>query len=196
MRFPPPITIITPLALAAYGKQATTPGALRPFDKGGGNGYRGAMSFPRRFAAALPLLLAAAPAPPLMPGAWEETVVFALDSVNGSTDLAARMAKALPNPQPHQSCLTAGDLKNPQGIFLAGAEQSCRFARFTMMSGKIDAAGDCSNGEGQTMHVEGSGSYTATGYDFTFKGSGQAGKLTLVFRGRDSGRRVGVCTAF
>jgi hypothetical protein len=155
------------------------------------------MPFPRRLAAALPLLLlAAAPAPPLMPGAWEETVVFALDSVNGSADLAARMGKALPNPQPRQSCLTARDLQNPQGIFLAGAEQSCRFTRFTMADGKIDAAGDCSDGHGQTMHVEGDGSYTATGYDFTFKGTGQVGKLALAFRGRDSGRRVGVCTAF
>ena len=154
------------------------------------------MPFPRRLAAALPLLLAAAPAPPLMPGAWEETVVFALDSVNGSADLAARMGKALPNPQPRQSCLTAGDLQNPRGLFLTGAEQSCRFSRFVMANGKIDAAGDCSNGQGQTMHVEGDGSYTATGYDFTFRGTGQVGKLALAFRGRDSGRRIGVCTAF
>ena len=154
------------------------------------------MSIVRRLAAALPLLLAAAPAPPLMPGAWEETLVFALDSVNGSTDLAARMGKALPSPQPRQSCVTARDLQNPQGLFLAGAEQSCHFARFTMADGRIDAAGDCTDGQGQTMHVEGSGSYTATGYDFTFKGTGQAGRLALAFRGRDSGRRIGVCTAF
>jgi hypothetical protein len=154
------------------------------------------MSPVRRCAFALPLLLAAAPAPPLMPGAWEETVVFALDSVNGSADLAARMGKALPSPQPRQSCLTVGDLRTPQTLFLAGAEQSCRFARFTMAGGRIDAAGDCSDGQGRTMHVEGSGSYTATGYDFTFTGTGQAGRLALAFRGRDSGRRIGVCTAF
>lgn len=154
------------------------------------------MPFPRRLAAALPLFLAAAPVPPLTPGAWEETVVFALDSVNGSADLAALMGKALPTPQPRQSCLTARDLQNPQDLFLAGAEQSCRFARFTMADGRIDAAGDCSDGRGQTMHVEGGGTYTATGYDFTFKGTGQVGKLALEFRGRDSGRRIGVCTAF
>lgn len=154
------------------------------------------MPLPRRLSAVLPLLLAAAPAPPLTPGAWEETVVFALDSVNGSADLAARMGKALPTPQPRQSCLTARDLQNPQGIFLAGAEQSCRFQRFTMADGRINAAGECSDGHGQTMHVEGDGTYTATGYDFTFKGTGQVGKLALAFRGRDSGRRMGICTAF
>ncbi len=151
--------------------------------------------FPRLFVA-LPLLLAAAPAPPLMPGAWQETLVYALDSVNESEEMAAHMAKALPNPAPRQSCLTASELQNPQGIFLAGAEQSCRFSRFTMADGRIDATGECSDGHGQSMHVEGGGTYTATGYDFTFKGTGQVGRLALVFRGRDSGRRIGVCSAF
>ena len=36
----------------------------------------------------------------------------------------------------------------------------------------------------------------ATGYDLDFTGTGQAGKLALAFHGRDSGRRVGACTAF
>jgi Protein of unknown function (DUF3617) len=153
------------------------------------------MHFPRPLLA-LPLLLAAAPAPPLMPGAWQETLVYALDSVNGSQDLAAHMANALPNPEPHQSCLTASDLQNPQTIFLAGAEQSCRFQRFIMAGGRIEAAGDCSDDHGQSMHVSGTGTYSATGYDFSFTGTGQVGRLALAFRGRDSGRRVGVCTAF
>ncbi len=145
---------------------------------------------------ALPLLLAAAPAPILMPGAWRETLVYALDGVNGSTELAAHMASALPDPEPHDACLTASDLQRPQSIFLAGAEQSCHFQRFTMANGRIDAAGDCSDGRGQSMHVAGSGTYSATGYDFNFTGTGEAGRLTLAFRGRDSGRRTGVCTAY
>jgi hypothetical protein len=149
-----------------------------------------------RLAAALPLLLAAAPAPPLTPGAWRETLVYALDSVNGSTALAERMGGSLPDPQPRDSCLTASDMQSPQRLFLAGAEQSCRFTRFTMANGRIEAAGDCADGRGQTMHVAGNGTYTATGYDFTFQGTGQAGQLALAFRGRDSGRRIGVCTAF
>lgn len=149
-----------------------------------------------RLAAPLPLLLAVAPSPPLMPGAWEETTVFALDSVNGSSDLAQRMEQAVPHPEPRQSCLTATDLQNPQALFLAGAEQTCRFSRFTMANGQIDAAGDCSDKQGQTMHVEGIGSLTATGYDFTFTGIAQTGRLSLAFRGRDSGRRIGVCSAF
>jgi hypothetical protein len=148
-----------------------------------------------RLLAPLPLLIAAAPAPPLTPGLWEETLVYALDGVNGSEAAAAHMRSTLPSPQPRRTCVTMSDLQNPQGLFLAGAEQSCRFGRFAMSDGRIDAAGDCSDGHGQTMHVEGRGSYTPTGYDFSFTGTGQTGRLALAFRGRDSGRRVGVCSA-
>lgn len=148
-----------------------------------------------RILAALPLLLAAAPAPPLAPGLWEETLVFALDSVNGSQDMAAHMASALPNPQPQRACYTDTDLAHPQTLFLAGAEQACRFNRFTMEGGRIAATGECSDGHGQSMQVSGTGTYTAAGYDFSFTGTGQAGTLALTFRGRDSGRRVGACPA-
>ncbi len=147
-----------------------------------------------RFLAALPFLLAAAPAPPLAPGLWEETLVYALDSVNGSEDAAQRMQGTLPSPQPRRDCYTAADLADARAIFLAGAEGSCHFGRFAMADGKIDAAGDCSDGRGQTMQVTGSGHYTPAGYDFDFTGSGQSGKLSLTFRGRDSGRRVGACS--
>jgi hypothetical protein len=146
-----------------------------------------------RLLAALPLLLAAAPSPPLAPGLWEETLVFALDSVNGSADAAAHMASALPDRKPQRACYTDADLAHPQDIFLAGAEQACRFNRFTMSGGRIEASGECSDGRGQTMKVSGTGSYTAAGYDFSFTGTGRAGNLDLTFRGRDSGRRIGAC---
>lgn len=148
-----------------------------------------------RLLAPLPLLLAAAPSPPLMPGLWEETLVFALDRVNGSEDAAARLRGALPSPTPNRNCYDAADLADPRAIFLAGAEQSCRFSRFNMAGGAIDAAGDCSDGHGQTMHVDGKGSYNASGYDFGFKGTGEANGLALEFRGRDSGRRIAACPA-
>ena len=141
------------------------------------------------------LLLAAAPAPALSPGLWQETLVFALDSVNGSQDVAAQMQSALPSPRPHSDCYTAADLAHPQDLFLAGAEQSCRFSHFVMANGRIEASGDCADKSGQTMHVTGTGQYSAAGYDFTFTGTAQAGQLALAFRGRDSGRRIGTCPA-
>ena len=148
-----------------------------------------------RLLATLPLLLATSPAPPLAPGLWEETLVYALDSVNGSEEMGAHMQSTLPSPQPHRDCYTAADLADPRTIFLAGAEGSCHFGRFAMAGGKIEAVGDCSDGHGQTMHVTGTGRYSTTGYDFDFTGTGQTGKLDLAFRGRDSGRRIAACLA-
>lgn len=148
-----------------------------------------------RLMAPLPLLLAAAPSPPLLPGLWQETLVYALDEVNGSPDLAANMASALPSPAPTTDCYDAAALADPRAIFLAGTDQSCRFSRFTMAGGKIEAAGECADGQGRSMHVEGTGRYDATGYDFTFTGTGQVGRMALTFRGRDSGRRIGECPA-
>ncbi len=148
-----------------------------------------------RLLAAIPLLLAAAPAPPLAPGLWEETLVYALDSVNGSEEAGAHMQGSLPSPQPRRDCYSAADLADPRTMFLAGAEGSCHFGRFAMTGGKIEAVGDCSDGRGQTMHVAGTGRYSQTGYDFDFTGTGQTGKLELAFRGRDSGRRIGACAS-
>lgn len=146
-----------------------------------------------RLLAPLPLLLAAAPAPPmLMPGLWEQTLVTVLDTVNGSADVAAHMQGALPTPAPRRDCYSAADLADPRTILMDMGDGRCRFSRFTMIDGRIAAAGDCAAG-GETMHVEGSGTYTATRYDFAFTGTGHAGKLDLGFRGRDSGRRIAEC---
>jgi hypothetical protein len=143
--------------------------------------------------AALPLLLAAAPAPPLLPGLWEDRLVLAIDSANGSAALGHQLQAKLPAPQPRRDCHTAADLADPRALFLAGAEQSCRFARFVMADGRIEATGDCADGHGLTMHVSGTGSYSATGYVFAFTGTGTAGKTALAFHGRDEARRVDAC---
>lgn len=145
--------------------------------------------------APLPLLLAAAPAPPgLMPGLWQQTLVTVLDTVNGSPDIAEHMQDALPKPAPRQDCYSAADLADPRNVLMDMGDNRCSFSRFTMIDGRIAAAGDCRTA-GETMHVEGAGTYTATGYDFTFTGTGHAGRLDLGFRGRDSGRRIAECPA-
>ena len=148
----------------------------------------------RHLLAPLPLLLAAAPAPPLMPGLWEETLVFALDAVNGSADLGAQMQSALPAPAPQRTCLSAAELADPADILLGAGDRRCTFTRFTMTGGRIAAAGNCAAGT-QTLHVEGTGSYTPTGYDFSFTGTGNANGIEMAFRGRDSGRRIASCPA-
>jgi hypothetical protein len=148
-----------------------------------------------RLLAPLPLLLAAAPAPPPLAGLWEHTVVYVVDSVNGSALIADQAQALLPSPPPFRLCHSAPELADPRSFLLASKTVQCRFSRFSMADGKVSAAGDCTDSRYPSLKVDGSGAYEATGYDFSFSGQAQSGELTVQFRGRDSGRRVGSCPA-
>lgn len=143
----------------------------------------------------LPLLLAAGLSPPLSPGLWEHTVVYVVDEVNGSAFVAEHAQKVLPSPPPYRACYSATDLANPRTFLLASKSVQCRFSRFEMAGGKLTAAADCTNSRYPNVYVIGSGTYGASGYDFSFSGEAESGQVTVAFRGRDSGRRLGSCSA-
>jgi hypothetical protein len=142
----------------------------------------------------LPLLLAAAPARVPSPGLWEHTVVYVIDEVNGSRLVAGHAESMLPSPPPYRACYSASDLANPRDFLLASKSVQCRFAGFAMANGKLSAAGECTDSRFPALHIDGSGTYVANGYDFNFSGHAQSGEMTVDFRGRDSGRRVGSCS--
>jgi hypothetical protein len=148
-----------------------------------------------RLLSPLPLLIAAAPAPPLQPGLWEHTIVYAVDKVNGSSLVADQAQSMLPSPQPYRACYSATDFANPRDFLLKSKVKQCQFSRFEMANGKLAAAGNCTDSRYPTVHVDGSGTYRPGGYDFSFSGHAQSGEVTVEFRGRDSGRRVGSCPA-
>ncbi|UAJ12354.1 DUF3617 family protein (plasmid) [Polymorphobacter megasporae] len=143
----------------------------------------------------LPVLLAAASAPVPMPGLWEHTVVYVIDEVNGSSFIADQAQSVLPSPPPYRACYSASDLADPRSFLLASNAVQCRFSRVAMADGNITAAGECKDSRYPALRVDGSGTYGANGYDFSFAGEAQSGDMTVSFRGRDSGRRVGSCPA-
>ncbi|WP_375396012.1 DUF3617 domain-containing protein [uncultured Sphingomonas sp.] len=143
----------------------------------------------------LPVLSAAVPAPVPMPGLWEHTVVYVVDEVNGSSLIADQTQSMLPSPPPYRACHTAAELADPRSFLLASKAVQCRFSRYAMANGKITAAGECKDSRYATFRVDGSGPYGATDYDFSFSGEAQSGEVTVNFRGRESGRRVGACRA-
>ena len=143
----------------------------------------------------LPLLLAAAPAPVPLPGQWEHTVVYVVDEVNGSSLVADQAQSMLPSPPPYRACYSTSDLADPRSFLLSSKAVQCRFSRYAMANGKITAAGECKDSRYPTLRVEGSGTYGPSGYDFSFSGEAQSDAVTVAFRGRDSGRRIGSCPA-
>ena len=84
-------------------------------------------------------------------------------------------------------------MADPRGFLLASKAVQCRFSRFALANGKITAAGECKDSRYPALRVDGSGTYGANGYDFDFSGEAQSGEVTIAFRGRDSGRRIGSC---
>jgi hypothetical protein len=147
------------------------------------------------FISTLPLLLAAASAPVPAPGLWEHSVVYVVDGVNGSSLVAGQAQGMLPSPRPYRACYLASDLADPQRFLLASKSVQCSFSRFAMANGKLSAAGECSDSRFPALRINGSGSYGPNGYDFSFAGQARSGEMTVDFRGRDSGRRVGSCPA-
>ena len=143
----------------------------------------------------LPILMAAASTPVPLPGLWEHTIVYVVDEVNGSSLIAGQAQSMLPSPPPYRTCYSASDLADPPRFLLASKAVQCRFSHFAMADGKMTAAGDCTDSRYPALDVDGSGTYGATGYDFSFSGEARSGKVTVIFRGRDSGRRIGSCPA-
>ena len=143
----------------------------------------------------LPVLLAAVPAPAPLPGLWEHTVVYVVDEVDGSSLLADQAQSMLPSPPPYRACHSASDLADPRSFLLASKALQCRFPVYAMANGEITAAGECKDSRYPALRVHGSGTYGASGYDFSFSGEAQSGEVTVDFRGRDSGRRIGSCPA-
>ena len=148
-----------------------------------------------RLLSPFPLLIAAAPAPPLQPGLWEHTIVYVVDTVNGSSLVADQAQSMLPSPPPYRACYSALDFANPRDFLLSSKSEQCKFTRFEMANGKLVAAGDCTDRRYPSVHVDGTGTYRPTGYDFSFSGQAKSGDVTVAFRGCDSGRRVGSCSA-
>ena len=141
----------------------------------------------------LPILLAAGPAPVPLPGLWEHTVVYVVDEVNGSSLIADQAQGMLPSPPPYRACHSAAELADPRGFLLASKAVECRFSHFALANGKITAAGECKDSRYPSLRVDGSGTFGANGYDFNFSGEAQSDEVTVAFRGRDSGRRIGSC---
>ena len=95
-----------------------------------------------------------------------------------------------------QNCLTPEEAKRPKEDFFTGDNKNCRYDRFNMSGGKIDAVMECSeSGTVHTMTMQ--GNYTPDTYNMQMamqrSGVSEAGEMTMKMR--VDARRVGQCTA-
>lgn len=134
------------------------------------------------------------------PGLWESKVtVEQLDMPGMPPEMASRMKSMMAERQPQsfKSCLTPEDVKQPSEDFFAGQNKSCRYDRFTMGNGKIDAVMRC-GGEQATQVMEMAGTYSPDAYRMQMSSKVEAAAKgaegSMAMRVRVDARRVGECT--
>ena len=130
------------------------------------------------------------------PGKWQSRFEIEKFEIPGAPPEAADAMRSMAHrAQVNESCLTPEQAKRPKEDFFAGEGKNCRYERFTMGNGKIDAVMKCSSqGMAQTMAMQ--GTYGPDAYQMRMSmdakaGSGPPGGMTMTMR--VDAKRIGEC---
>lgn len=128
------------------------------------------------------------------PGLWQSTVTLEEMSIPGlPPEAAAQMSGVQGQAQVSEQCLTAEQAKRPKEDFFGGRD-NCRYERFTMGNGKIEAVMNCSEGRtSQKMTM--AGTYDSDSYQVQMamraEGGGETDAMGLKMR--IDAKRTGEC---
>lgn len=132
------------------------------------------------------------------PGLWESKVTIEEMTMPGMpAEMASQMKGFTGRIETQQSCLTPEEAKRPKEDFFAGDNKNCRYDRFTMADGKINAVMECKDERASQMMTM-QGDYTGDTYNMRMSmkaegGEGPANGMTM--RMRVNAKRVGECTS-
>jgi hypothetical protein len=130
------------------------------------------------------------------PGRWESKVTVEEMTVPGlGTDMAAQMNNSMRQVQTQASCLTPEEAKRPKEDFFTGDNKNCRYDRFNMAGGKVDAVMKCAQG-GTTHTMTLQGGYTPDTYNMRMAMDADSGDPAggMRMKMRVEAKRVGECT--
>jgi hypothetical protein len=130
------------------------------------------------------------------PGKWQSSVQIEKFELPGAPPEAADAMRSMAHrAQVNESCLTPEQAKRPKEDFFAGEGKNCRYERFAMGNGKIDAVMKCAgDGMAQTMAMQ--GTYGPDAYQMRMSmnaqaGAGPPGGMTMTMR--VDAKRIGEC---
>ena len=129
---------------------------------------------------------------PIRAGQWEvRSTVLDIDMPGAPPGMAAMM-KGKPTVVRH--CVTPEQAAQGPQEMLKGSQGQCRFSRYDMTGGRINAVMECS-GQGSQMTSTTIGTYSADSYqaESSMTTTGPAGKMTMRVSG--SGKYLGPCGA-
>ena len=131
----------------------------------------------------------------LSPGKWQASVTIEQMAIPGMpAEMAEKMKGMAGRTQSQETCLTPEEAKRPSERMFAGNDKNCRYDRFTMADGKIDALMKCSaNGATQTMTMAGTYSGETYNMQMTTEASGGGSNAGMTMKMRVDAKRVGEC---
>lgn len=132
----------------------------------------------------------------LSPGRWESTVTIdGIDIPDIPPEMVANMKKVAAD-RTVTSCLTPEQAKKPAAEFFGGKDRKdCRYDRFTMGGGQLDAKLTCEGGDGKAT-VTMKGTYAPETYRVamtTDAGSAQSPHGPMSIAATVNAKRAGAC---
>ena len=130
------------------------------------------------------------------PGHWQTTMVVKDMSIPGMPpQMAEKMKAHMGQAKTFESCLTEEEAKKPKEDFF-GADRSCRYDKFDMGGGKIDATMTCAS-DGMTRTMTMNGTYSSDAYHMAMAtiGTGKASAMgNMSMKMEMDAKRTGACT--
>lgn len=131
-----------------------------------------------------------ATATPIQPGEWEVRSQVTAANMPG---MPPQAMKAMKKPQIMRHCITPEQAAKGPRELLDQSKGECRFTRYNLSGGRIDAAMQCNSRQRGAMTATTKGSFTPIAYNTTSTVvmTGPQGKMTMTTAGQ--GRRIGAC---
>lgn len=131
----------------------------------------------------------------LKPGQWRTTAqLVSIDMPGLPKQVADQMGQAMAKAGATEHCLTAEEVEKPEEV-LARDNGECRYERFQMSGGKIDAVMKCKPANQPEMQVSLSGDYQPERYEVAAEMKMEQQGKPLTMRLKSLSERIGECKA-
>jgi hypothetical protein len=136
--------------------------------------------------------------PFVAPGHWQTTMTIKdLSFPNMPPQMAAQMKAHMGSAKTFDSCLTPEEAKKPNEDFFAKGTGNCRYDKFSMGDGKVDAVMQCSQ-EGFERTMSMNGTYGPDAYHMNLASTGAPAKgnpmAAMSMKMEMDAKRTGDCT--
>jgi Protein of unknown function (DUF3617) len=107
------------------------------------------------------------------PGRWQTTMTIKDMSIPGlPPQMAERMKAHMGSAKTFETCLTPEEAKKPKEDFFAKGNGNCRYDKFSVGGGKVDAVMQCSEEGGMARTMTMNGSYGPDAYHMNMASTG------------------------